>query len=93
MNEENAQTETLTDIEQVAPTVREVPPPVRKPRGFAAMDRDRVKAIASSGGKAAHVAGTAHVFTSDEARQAGRKGGNAPHVSRGTQARPKATEA
>lgn len=52
-------------------------------RGFAAMDRDRVKSIASKGGKAAHAAGTAHQFSSDEARVAGRKGGMAPHVRRG----------
>lgn len=57
----------------------------RRPRrrGFAAMDRDRVKEIASKGGKAAHAAGTAHQFSSDEARNAGRKGGMAPHVRRG----------
>ena len=52
-------------------------------RGFAAMDLDRVKAIASKGGKAAHAAGTAHQFNSDEARNAGKKGGMAPHVRRG----------
>jgi general stress protein YciG len=52
-------------------------------RGFAAMDRDRVKAIASKGGRAAHAAGTAHQFSSDEARVAGKKGGMAPHVRRG----------
>jgi|GEM_PF-990578 len=52
-------------------------------RGFAAMDRERVKEIASKGGKAAHAAGTAHQFSSDEARTAGRKGGMAPHVRRG----------
>jgi general stress protein YciG len=57
----------------------------RRPRrrGFAAMDRDRVKEMASKGGKAAHAAGTAHQFTSDEARVAGRKGGMAPHARRG----------
>src|SRR3954451_15855648 len=57
----------------------------RRPRrrGFAAMDRDRVREIASKGGKAAHAAGTAHQFSSDEARTAGRKGGMAPHVRRG----------
>lgn len=54
-----------------------------KPRGFAAMDRDKVRAIAASGGKAAHKAGTAHQFTSEEARIAGKKGGNAPHKRRG----------
>lgn len=59
----------------------EAPRPRR--RGFAAMNRDRVKEIASKGGKAAHAAGTAHQFSSDEARVAGRKGGMAPHVRRG----------
>ncbi len=57
-------------------------PAERKPRGFAAMPRDQVSAIASKGGKAAHAAGTAHVFTSDEARAAGRKGGLAVHAKR-----------
>ena len=55
----------------------------RRPRGFAAMDRSKVSEIASKGGKAAHAAGTAHQFSSDEARSAGRKGGVAPHVRRG----------
>lgn len=65
-------------------TTTEKEQPTRKPRGFAAMDRDRVSAIARKGGKAAHEAGTAHKFTSDEAKQAGRKGGLAPHKKRGT---------
>ncbi len=63
--------------------VADVPQKPRKPRGFAAMDRAKVSEIASKGGKAAHAAGTAHQFTSDEARNAGRKGGVAPHVRRG----------
>lgn len=46
-----------------------------KARGFAAMDPDRVREIASQGGKAAHRCGRAHEFTSEEAREAGRKGG------------------
>ena len=62
--------------------VAEAPKP-RRPRGFAAMDRTKVSEIASKGGKAAHAAGTAHQFTSDEARSAGKKGGVAPHVRRG----------
>jgi general stress protein YciG len=61
-------------------------------RGFAAMDRDRVKQIASKGGRAAHAAGTAHQFNSDEARVAGRKGGMAPHVRRGGLRRRPTTE-
>ena len=53
-----------------------------RPRGFAAMDRKLVSEIARKGGKAAHSAGTAHEFTSDEARVAGRKGGRATHAKR-----------
>ena len=52
-------------------------------RGFAAMDPKLVAEIASKGGKAAHEKGTAHQFTSEEAREAGKKGGVAPHVRRG----------
>src|SRR5215211_666603 len=44
-------------------------------RGFAAMDREKQRQIASMGGRAAHEKGTAHEFTSEEAREAGRKGG------------------
>ena len=44
-------------------------------RGFASMNPERQKEIASLGGRAAHAQGTAHEFTSDEARAAGRKGG------------------
>ncbi len=54
----------------------------RRPRGFAAMDRKLVSEIARKGGKAAHSAGTAHEFTSEEAREAGRKGGQATHAKR-----------
>lgn len=68
----------------------ETPKP-RRPRGFAAMDRSKVSEIASKGGKAAHAAGTAHQFTSDEARAAGKKGGVAPHVRRGRGPRQSAT--
>lgn len=46
-------------------------------RGFASMDRQKQREIASKGGRAAHVQGTAHEWTSEEARQAGRKGGAA----------------
>jgi uncharacterized protein len=46
-------------------------------RGFASMDASKQREIASKGGKAAHAKGTAHEFTSDEARVAGRKGGEA----------------
>lgn len=48
-------------------------------RGFASMDEDKQREIASKGGKAAHEKGTAHEFDSEEAREAGRKGGKAAH--------------
>jgi general stress protein YciG len=44
-------------------------------RGFAKMGQDRQREIASKGGKAAHAMGRAHEFTRDEARAAGKKGG------------------
>ncbi len=44
-------------------------------RGFAAMDPEKQREIASKGGKAAHAKGTAHEFNSKEAAAAGRKGG------------------
>jgi general stress protein YciG len=47
--------------------------PRRSPRGFAAMDPQRQREIASLGGRAAHQSGHAHEFTSEEARVAGRK--------------------
>ena len=48
-------------------------------RGFASMERIKQREIASKGGKAAHQKGTAHEWTSEEAREAGRKGGMASH--------------
>ncbi len=51
-------------------------------RGFASMDPERQRQIASEGGKAAHEKGTAHEFTSEEAREAGRKGGQARSANR-----------
>src|SRR5689334_25195205 len=47
----------------------------RSNRGFASMDREKQREIASKGGRAAHAKGTAHEFDSGEARDAGRKGG------------------
>jgi general stress protein YciG len=44
-------------------------------RGFASMDPSRQREIASKGGRAAHEKGTAHEWSTDEARDAGRKGG------------------
>ena len=50
-------------------------PRARSNRGFASMDREKQREIASKGGRAAHQKGTAHEFDSNEARAAGRKGG------------------
>lgn len=63
-----------------------------KDRGFASMDRNKQREIASQGGKAAHARGTAHTWTSEEAREAGRKGGAASHGGRGKTATPKTAE-
>ena len=52
------------------------------------MDRARQREIASKGGKAAHQKGTAHEWTSEEARDAGRKGGLASHRRRREQKEP-----
>lgn len=49
----------------------------RSKRGFASMDPEQQREIASMGGKAAHEKGTAHEFNSAEAAEAGRKGGQA----------------
>jgi general stress protein YciG len=51
----------------------------KEDRGFASMDRSKQREIASKGGKAAHQKGTAHEWTSEEAREAGRKAGMASH--------------
>lgn len=54
------------------------PQPMKKStRGFASMNPERQREIARKGGRAAHEKGTAHEFTSEEARVAGRKGGQA----------------
>jgi len=52
-------------------------------RGFASMEGEKQRVIASKGGRAAHAKGTAHEWSSDEARAAGRKGGE----SRGARGR------
>jgi len=52
-------------------------------RGFASMAADKQREIASKGGRAAHLKGTAHEWTSEEARAAGRKGGQISRGGRG----------
>lgn len=73
----------MLDASQSPSAVPEIavsPSPVRKKRGFAAMDREQVVALARRGGKAAHALGLAHEFTSEEAKAAGSKGGKATHA-------------
>lgn len=61
---------------------------IRHPRrGFLSMTLERRRDVASAGGKAAHERGTAHEFTPEEARAAGRKGGEAVSRSREHMAR------
>ena len=60
----------------------------KEDRGFASMDRNKQREIASKGGKAAHQKGTAHEWTSEEAREAGRKGGMASHRRKQQQQQP-----
>ncbi len=56
-------------------------------RGFASMDPAKQRAIASKGGKCAHEKGTAHQWSSEEARAAGKKGGSASQRRKGERAR------
>lgn len=60
-----------------APPADAEPAPAKSRRGFASMSAEKVREIASKGGKASHALGRAHQFTSEEAREAGRKGGRA----------------
>ena len=55
----------------------------KQDRGFASMDPEKQRRIASKGGKAAHAKGRAHEWTVEEAREAGRKGGSASHRQSG----------
>lgn len=52
-------------------------------RGFASMTAEKQREIASKGGRAAHEKGTAHEWTAEEARNAGRKGGQISRGGRG----------
>jgi len=57
-------------------------------RGFASMSPEKQREIASKGGRAAHDKGTAHEWTADEARNAGRKGGQVSRGGRGRLVNP-----
>ena len=72
----NVVSENKSDAKEEAPSRKDK-------RGFASMDAQLQKKIASKGGRAAHAQGVAHEFNSTEAREAGRKGGVA--VSRNRQ--------
>ena len=61
-------------------------------RGFAGMDPLRQRQIASEGGRAAHEKGTAHEWTAEEARSAGRKGGQVSRGGRGRLVIPPTTD-
>jgi general stress protein YciG len=66
---------------------------VRKERrGFASMSPEKQREIASKGGRAAHEKGTAHEWSPDEARSAGRKGGQISRGGRGRLPVPTATD-
>ncbi|MEZ4392543.1 MAG: KGG domain-containing protein [Polyangiales bacterium] len=56
--------------------------PKKRRRGFAAMDPQKQREIASKGGRASHEKGTGHQWSSETARAAGRKGGLASHGRR-----------
>ncbi len=54
----------------------------KRTRGFGSMDYRKQREIARKGGMAAHIKGTAHEFTAEEARNAGRKGGQRVSANR-----------
>lgn len=72
-NQEHGTRETTPHRAQRAPGESGQP----RGRGFAGMNPEQQREIASEGGRAAHASGHAHEFTSEEARAAGRKGGEA----------------
>jgi general stress protein YciG len=78
MSDPNPNSQNQSAPTTIAPAVEAT----KKKRGFAMMDRAEVSRLAQRGGVAAHRAGTAHEFSSDEARAAGRKGGLASHLRR-----------
>lgn len=75
MNDERHSEQSSVSERPSSPPPSSAAPTSRKLRGFAAMDEQRQREIASKGGRAAHEKGTAHEFSKDEARAAGKKGG------------------
>ena len=78
MSDSKPVSQSKTEPTSIAPAVE----PAKRKRGFATMDPAEVSRLAQRGGVAAHRAGTAHEFTTNEARAAGRKGGLASHAHR-----------
>ena len=70
-------------VPQVGKEVVVMAPERKERRGFASMSPERQREIASKGGRAAHEKGTAHEWTAEEARRAGRKGGQVSRGGRG----------
>ena len=86
-NASNWSSSEIKDATPPSPNAATVAPPRKKQRrGFAAMSAEKQRLIASLGGKAAHAKGTAHEFSPEEAREAGRKGGQAAQRVRSDQA-------
>lgn len=65
-----------TQDDAITTPIEQPPAKPKSRRGFASMDPERHRQIAAMGGKTAHALGKAHEFTAEEARNAGRKGGN-----------------
>lgn len=74
--------ENTTNTPSDTTTTPDAPRPKLR-RGFAAMDPEKRRAIASMGGKASHALGTGHEWNAEKAREAGRKGGKASRGGRG----------
>lgn len=70
-------------MNEVEPGTNAPAAPRKERRGFASMSPEKQREIASKGGRAAHQKGTAHEWTSEEARSAGRKGGQISRGGRG----------
>lgn len=60
-----------------------MPPTLKARRGFSAMSKEKQRAIAAAGGRAAHAKGVGHEWTSEQAREAGRKGGTISQGGKG----------
>jgi general stress protein YciG len=71
----NAETRAGDNAERKSTPNEDAPQGKKSNRGFASMDPAKQREIASKGGRAAHEKGTAHQFSANEAREAGKKGG------------------